>query len=293
LTSHVSSQVHPACHQLGEGCRRRVHRDVAGYERTGAILRSCLLPPFRTHAFPFPIQIINAVQLYDRMSKPVELDSDEEAIEEAKALAASQGLSVPASATPHDRNALSPPSSPTADNDDAQSISSRLSAFEMQDREVDKIQRTQRRRLERHLSSRGQVPTLGHPDLQDLAFGSTANGCVILLILPLHLFFHPPSLLFSPSTSFPFLALTNIRSLHPQFLPSSSHPTPFRRRHLPPRFPLRLLRLRLRHLLPLLLLFPFHPRRCCCRWLWHPCPSVRSIRPRRRHPDGDGEGIVD
>lgn len=123
-------------------------------------------------------QIINAVQLYDRYAKPTELDSDEEAIEEAKALAAAQGLEVPPSATPHDRNAASPPASPIADNDDAQSISSRLSAFEMQDREVDKLQRTQRRRLERHLSSRQQVPTLGnmHPDLQDLAFGPTASG---------------------------------------------------------------------------------------------------------------------
>jgi hypothetical protein len=133
------------------------------------------------------IQIINAVQLYDRMSKPTELDSDEEAIEEAKAMAAAQGLNVPPSATPHDRNAASPPSSPVPkDTDDTQSISSRLSAFEMQDREVDKIQRTQRRRLERHLSSRQQVPTLGglaHPDLQDLAFGSTASGYVICLCL--------------------------------------------------------------------------------------------------------------
>ncbi|GAA5854687.1 hypothetical protein JCM8547_004940 [Rhodosporidiobolus lusitaniae] len=113
-------------------------------------------------------QIINAVQLYDRMSKPVELDSDDEAIEEAKRLATEQGLTVPPSATPHDNN----------NNDDTQSIRSRLSAFDMQDREVDKLQRTQRRRLERHLSSRGQVPTMAgmHPDLQDLAFGSTASS---------------------------------------------------------------------------------------------------------------------
>ncbi|GAA5971779.1 hypothetical protein JCM11641_001510 [Rhodosporidiobolus odoratus] len=108
-------------------------------------------------------QIINAVQLYDRMSKPVELDSDDEAIEEAKRMAVEQGLTVPPSATPHD-------------NDDTQSIRSRLSAFDMQDREVDKLQRTQRRRLERHLSSRGPVGGAVHPDLQDLAFGSTAGS---------------------------------------------------------------------------------------------------------------------
>ncbi|GAA6004935.1 hypothetical protein JCM10207_008456 [Rhodosporidiobolus poonsookiae] len=107
-------------------------------------------------------QIINAVHLYDRMSKPVDLDSDDEAIEEAKRMAAEQGLVVPPSATP-------------GDNDDTQSIRSRLSAFDMQDREVDKMQRTQRRRLERHLSSRG-APGGVHPDLQDLAFGSTAGS---------------------------------------------------------------------------------------------------------------------
>ncbi|GAA5880204.1 hypothetical protein JCM1840_004877 [Sporobolomyces johnsonii] len=102
-------------------------------------------------------QIINAVQLYDRMSKPVDLDSDDEAIEQAKALAKQQGLSVPAGPN---------------DADDTQSIRSRLSAFDMQDREVDKLQMRQRRRLDRHLSARGAAP-LVHPDLQDLAFGST------------------------------------------------------------------------------------------------------------------------
>ncbi|BGO90721.1 hypothetical protein NBRC10512v2_002974 [Rhodotorula toruloides] len=107
-------------------------------------------------------QIINAVQMYDRMSKPVELDSDDEAIEEAKRLAVQQGLTVPPSATPKD-------------HDDTQSIRSRLSAFDMQDREMDKLQQRQRRRLERHLSSRSGVPQV-HPDLQDLAFGPTGSS---------------------------------------------------------------------------------------------------------------------
>lgn len=99
------------------------------------------------------------------MSKPVELDSDDEAIEEAKKLATQQGLSVPSSATP-------------AHDDDTQSIRSRLSAFDMQDREVDKLQMQQRRRLDRHLSYRstqGQAAGV-HPDLHDLAFGSTGSS---------------------------------------------------------------------------------------------------------------------
>ncbi|GAA6037811.1 hypothetical protein JCM8097_005050 [Rhodosporidiobolus ruineniae] len=122
-------------------------------------------------------QIINAVQLYDRMSKPVELDSDDEAIEEAKRMAAESGLSVPPSATPHDAQTSYPSGGGGGANDDTQSIRSRLSAFEMQDREVDKMQRTQRRRLERHLSSRGGAAAGGlHPDLQDLAFGSSASS---------------------------------------------------------------------------------------------------------------------
>ncbi|GAA5822093.1 hypothetical protein JCM11251_004855 [Rhodosporidiobolus azoricus] len=117
-------------------------------------------------------QIINAVHLYDRMCKPHDLDSDDEgsdaeAIELAKQMAVQQGLQVPPSATPGDNNRTA---------DDTQSIRSRLSAFDMQDREVDKMQRTQRRRLERHLSSRGTAAGGVHPDLQDLAFGSTASG---------------------------------------------------------------------------------------------------------------------
>jgi hypothetical protein len=104
------------------------------------------------------------------MQKPVELDSDDEAIEEAKRLATQQGLSVPRGANDHSRN-----------DDDTQSIRSRLSAFDMQDREVDKLQRQQRRRLDRHLSYRStqaQGSSSGgvHPDLQDLAFGSTGSS---------------------------------------------------------------------------------------------------------------------
>lgn len=110
--------------------------------------------------------------MYDRMSKPAELDSDDEAIEEAKRMAKQQGLTVPPSATPHDVGAR--------DDADTQSIRSRLSAFDMQDREVDKLQSRQRRRLERHLSSRGPQGGV-HPDLQDLAFGPT-GGCVLLFL---------------------------------------------------------------------------------------------------------------
>lgn len=40
-------------------------------------------------------QVLTALALYDRMSKPVELDSDDEAIEEAKRQATQQGLTVP------------------------------------------------------------------------------------------------------------------------------------------------------------------------------------------------------
>ncbi|GAA5841366.1 hypothetical protein JCM9279_000627 [Rhodotorula babjevae] len=114
-------------------------------------------------------QIVNAVQMYDRMSKPAELDSDDEAIEEAKRMAKQQGLTVPPSATPHDAGAR--------DDADTQSIRSRLSAFDMQDREVDKLQSRQRRRLERHLSSRGPQGGV-HPDLQDLAFGPTGGSAL-------------------------------------------------------------------------------------------------------------------
>ncbi|GAA5866399.1 hypothetical protein JCM3774_004666 [Rhodotorula dairenensis] len=119
-------------------------------------------------------QIIAAVQMYDRMSKPVELDSDDEAVEEAKRLAQEQGLSMPASATP--RHDLDPRTATGGGgrNDDAQSIRSALSNFDLQDREVDKLQMQQRRRLQRHLSSRGGPPAV-HPDLQDLAFGPSGR----------------------------------------------------------------------------------------------------------------------
>lgn len=104
--------------------------------------------------------------MYDRMSKPVELDSDDEAVEQAKRLAQQQGLSMPASATPsHGHHGA---------NDDTQSIRSALSNFDMQDREVDKLQMQQRRRLQRHISSRGAGQPV-HPDLQDLAFGPSGR----------------------------------------------------------------------------------------------------------------------
>ncbi|GAA5824446.1 hypothetical protein JCM10212_001456, partial [Sporobolomyces blumeae] len=121
-------------------------------------------------------QIVNAVQMYDRMSKPVELDSDDEAIEEAKRLATEQGLSVPAGETPHHSRRSRGAAAAADDDDDAQSIRSRLSAFDMQDREVDKLQMQQRRRLDRHLSYRTEQRSGVHPDLQDLAFGSTGSS---------------------------------------------------------------------------------------------------------------------
>lgn len=108
--------------------------------------------------------------MYDRMSKPAELDSDDEAVEEAKRLAQQQGLSMPASATPqHDTTGGG------RNNDDTQSIRSALSNFDLQDREVDKLQMQQRRRLQRHLSSRGGPSSSVHPDLQDLAFGPSGR----------------------------------------------------------------------------------------------------------------------
>lgn len=127
-------------------------------------------------------QIIAAVQMYDRMSKPAELDSDDEAVEEAKRLAQQQGLSMPASATPQHVTAGS-----GRNNDDTQSIRSALSNFDLQDREVDKLQMQQRRRLQRHLSSRGGPSSAAavHPDLQDLAFGPSGSSSLPPPIQPL------------------------------------------------------------------------------------------------------------
>lgn len=96
-------------------------------------------------------QVLTALQLYDRMSKPIDLDSDDEDIQKAKDDAYRQGLTVPPGA------------------DDAGSIRSKLSAFDLQDREVDKLQDRQRRRVQRVNSARV------HPDLQDLAFGAGAR----------------------------------------------------------------------------------------------------------------------
>lgn len=136
-------------------------------------------------------------------------------------MAQQQGLSVPASATPRDR-----------DDADTQSIRSRMSAFDMQDREVDKLQSRQRRRLERHLSSRG-TPGGVHPDLQDLAFGPT-GGCVLSL----------PS--FALSRPFRTGADLSCARSATQLVPPSADPAPLSRGYLPPWLPLRLLRLLLR-----------------------------------------------
>ncbi|GAA5986606.1 hypothetical protein JCM10908_003821 [Rhodotorula pacifica] len=120
-------------------------------------------------------QIIAAVQMYDRMSKPVELDSDDEAVEEAKRAAEQQGLAMPASATPQHGHQQSRSPTGAGANDDTQSIRSALSNFDLQDREVDKLQLQQRRRLHRHLSARAAPPAV-HPDLQDLAFGPSGSS---------------------------------------------------------------------------------------------------------------------
>ncbi|ORY66925.1 hypothetical protein BCR35DRAFT_308360 [Leucosporidium creatinivorum] len=104
-------------------------------------------------------QILASLALYDRMSKPVELDSDDEHIQQIKQQATQSGLHVP----------------PGAD-DDTTSIRSRLSAFDMQDREVDKLQNKQRSRVEAANRARAQPV---HPDLQDLAFGPTAGSSTL------------------------------------------------------------------------------------------------------------------
>ncbi|SCV70614.1 BQ2448_3376 [Microbotryum intermedium] len=108
-------------------------------------------------------QVLAALALYDRMSKPIDLDSDDEEIAQAKMQSERSGLTVPNS----DRGGV-------AEDDDTTSIRSRLSAFEMQDREVDKLQIRQRQRVQRAVSNR-RVQRL-HPDLQDLAFGSSSAG---------------------------------------------------------------------------------------------------------------------
>lgn len=91
------------------------------------------------------------------MSKPIDLDSDDEHIEAMKQEATRSGLHVPGQGGD--------------DDDDATSIRSRLSAFELQDREVDKLQERQRERVQKAFGAGKGV----HPDLQDLAFGPTAG----------------------------------------------------------------------------------------------------------------------
>lgn len=88
------------------------------------------------------------------MSKPVELDSDDEHIEEVRKSATRQGLLVP-----------------EPDGDTA-SIRSRLSAFDIRDGEIDKLQERQRSRLDQNRARTMKA----HPDLQDLAFGGDMAG---------------------------------------------------------------------------------------------------------------------
>lgn len=107
-------------------------------------------------------QILSALGLYDRMSKPIDLDSDDEEVQKAKDASRAAGLNVPEN-----------------DSNDVQSIRSRLSAFDLNDNEMDKLQRRQRERVEAVNRRRQQQV---HPDLQDLAFGSSASAYVLLLL---------------------------------------------------------------------------------------------------------------
>lgn len=61
------------------------------------------------------------------------------------------------------------------------SIRSRLSAFDIRDNEVDKLQERQWRNVERENSRRNQSRGAAglHPDLQDLAFGPTLSGSTL------------------------------------------------------------------------------------------------------------------
>ena len=103
-------------------------------------------------------QVLTALAVYDRMSKPIELDSDDEHIAEAKKDAVRQGLTVP-----------------EPDDGDVGSIRSKLSAFDVRDGEIDKIYNRQRARIDRGNSFRAGRQSV-HPDLQDLAFGPTPGG---------------------------------------------------------------------------------------------------------------------
>lgn len=90
--------------------------------------------------------LLNAISAYDRFIKPIDLDSDslDEMDEEEARMSQRDGLRIPDS--------------------DTTSIRSRLSAFELKDNELDKVQDRQRSRLERSNRERA------HPDLQDLMF---------------------------------------------------------------------------------------------------------------------------
>lgn len=104
-------------------------------------------------------QVLAAFSLYDRMSKPIELDSEDEHIEQAKKY--EMGLGVPER------------------DDDTISIRSQLSAFDIRDTEVDKLQDRQRSRVQRSNRARANQVQVGgnsmiYPDLVDLEFGSSA-----------------------------------------------------------------------------------------------------------------------
>lgn len=93
-------------------------------------------------------QVLAAVALYDRMCKPIELDSDDD--------------------HPHSPRPLQ---SSRQQEDDTASIISRFSAFDVRDNELDKLQERQRGIVLRVNRARASGV---HPDLVDLAFGSSS-----------------------------------------------------------------------------------------------------------------------
>lgn len=100
--------------------------------------------------------ILAAIALYDRMSKPTDLDSDDEPADESRYAG---GLK------PQD--------------DDVASIRSRLSAFDVRESEVDKLQERQRLRVAQSNRDRAIRETTVHPDLLDLNFTARYARTVI------------------------------------------------------------------------------------------------------------------
>ena len=94
--------------------------------------------------------ILNAIAFYDRASKPIDLDSDDDHEERERTGERERG-----------------------GDDDAASIRSRMSAFDLRDSEVDKLQERQRVRVDRVNRERAL-----YPDLADLSFaGGSVSRC--------------------------------------------------------------------------------------------------------------------